>query len=117
MDWKDVYKLPLQYDDNGGYVWSENGTMAMLFKFDNINYKEEQTFAKNVVDKLNGNLKIKFDKEFTLHDHTNFNYGDKYVFCVRGLGILTGGAFPLSQDKAVHIQDGFAKWILDTLNN
>ena len=44
-------------------------------------------------------------------------YNDKFAFCIRGWGKLTGtgGGLNLSTDEAMKIQDEFAKWVLQTL--
>ena len=116
MDWREIYQLPLRYD-SGGYVWSNNGTMTFTFDFD-YDYGEKRKMIKKIVEKLNGDSSIKFDSDFTIQDGIDFYYAGEYAFCIRGWGHLTGtGALHLSGNEAVSIQDGFAKWVLETLNN
>ena len=112
MDWREIYQLPLR-SDSGGYVWSNNGTMTFTFDFD-----YDYGIIEKIVEKLNGDSSIKFDSDFTIQDGIDFYYAREYAFCIRGWGHLTGtGALHLSGNEAVSIQDGFAKWVLETLNN
>jgi hypothetical protein len=117
MDWREVYQLPFTYDVNGGYVWANNGTMTLTFDFD-YDYGERRCIAKKIVDKLNGDTSIKFDSDFTLYDNIYFHYGKEFVFCIRGWGELTSQCCRnLTSEDAANVQDNFAKWILETLNN
>ena len=118
MNWRDVYQLPLHSDiESGSYVWSNNGIMTFTFDF-YYDYDENRMMVNKIVEKLNGDSSIKFDSEFTIQNGIDFYYSGKYVFCIRGWGHLTGGgALHLSNDEAVSIQDDFAKWVLETLNN
>jgi hypothetical protein len=108
-NYKDYYKLPLHMDKYGPYVWSENGTMAMMF-----NKRVGRGDRNKIVDKLNGgnDLKIVNIKK----DGVDFYDGDNYLFCVRGWGGLIGtGALNLNQDTAAKIQDDFCNFIEETL--
>lgn len=116
MDWRDVYRLPLTWDDYGGYVWAKGGALALDFG-DEYEY-DLLELIKKIVDKLNGDSTIKFDSKFTLRDFIDFYYKDKYLFSVRGWGRLTGtGSLNLTFNEAANIQNDFAKWILETLNS
>ena len=118
MNWRDVYQLPLHSDtESVSYVWSNNEVMTFDFDFD-YEYGEKRMMVDKIVEKLNGDSSIKFDSEFTIQNGIDFYYDGKYAFCIRGWGYLTGGgALHLSNDEAVSIQDDFAKWVLETLNN
>jgi hypothetical protein len=53
-----------------------------------------------------------------LKDDIEFYYDNEFVFTIRGWGHLTSpGGRNLSMDEAANIQDDFAQWILETLNN
>lgn len=114
MNWKTIYKLPLRYDDVG-YVWSNNDMMAISFS---DNYDTKQHEVEMIVNRLNGDSSITFDKKFTIQDNIDFYYGNEYAFCIRGWGRLTSsGGYNLTDEQAINIQDSFAEWILETLNN
>jgi hypothetical protein len=118
MDWKDIYQQPFLWDEYGHYVWSNNGTMTFTFDFSFDNTEKLNIIGK-IVEKLNGNNNIKFDNIFKLQDNIDFFYNDEFAFCIRGWGKLTGtgGGLNLSTDEAMKIQDEFAKWVLQTLND
>ena len=113
-DWKKIYKLPLRYDDVG-YVWANNDMMAISFS---ENYDTKQHEVEMIVNRLNGDTSITFDKKFTIQDNIDFYCGNEYAFCIRGWGSLTSaGGYNLTNEQAINIQDSFAEWILETLNN
>jgi len=116
MDWKKIYKLPFKCDDYN-YVWTDNGTMALTFDIDYCEEYQRDVMLK-VVNKLNGDSSIKFKNKFELKDDIEFYYDNEFAFTIRGWGHLTSpGGLNLSMDEAANIQDDFAQWILETLNN
>ena len=117
MDWREVYQPPFHSDEYGIYMWSNNRTTTFTFTFSGL-YDERQKMIENIVNKLNGDSSIKFDSKFTLRNNIYFSYGNKSVFHIRGWGKLTGvGGYRLPADEAANIQEEFAKWVLETLNN
>ena len=117
MNWREVYQAPFKL--TYGYVWANNGTMSLTFDM-SFDCDKNRAIMENIVKKLNGDTSIKFDKKFEYDDYIEFYYGDKYAFCIRGWGHLTGtgtSALNLPSDEAVKIQDDFAKWVLETLNS
>jgi hypothetical protein len=114
MNWKTIYKFPLRYDD-AGYVWSDNNTMTLMFS---EYFDDKQHIVDIIVRKLNGDSSITFDKKFTIQDNIDFYYGNEYAFCIRGWGrLISAGGYNLTDEQAINIQDSFAEWILETLNN
>lgn len=107
--WEQIYELPISYDGLL-YCWSKNNTMSLMFN-DTLN--EEQ--INKIINSINGIEKIKIEK--LSNKGCDFFINEKYVFCVRGWGKLTGvGALNLSVEKAVKIQDGFIKHIKNSLS-
>lgn len=118
MDWKEIYKPPFHIDEYGIYMWSKNHTTTFTFCLSCDDIVERQNIINNIVNKLNGDSSIKFDSKFTLRNNIYFSYGSKSVFHIRGWGKLTGiGGYRLPADEAANIQEEFAKWVLETLNN
>ena len=118
MTWREVYQPPFYSDEYGIYMWSKNKTTTFTFNLSYGSNVDKQSIIDNIVKKLNGDTSIKFDNKFTLRNNIYFNYGDEFAFCVRGWGKLTGiGGFRLPADEAANIQNEFAKWVLETLNN
>jgi hypothetical protein len=112
MTWREVYQAPFYSDEYGIYMWSKNGTITFTFN------SEKQNMINSIVNKLNGDSSIKFDSKFTLRNNIYFHYDGEFAFYIRGWGKLTGvGGYHLPADKAAKIQDEFAKWVLETLNN
>ena len=117
MTWSEDYQHPVYADEYGMYMWSENGTTTFTFNLSYAN-SEKQNMINSIVNKLNGDSSIKFDSKFTLRNNIYIHYDGEFAFSNRGWGKLTGvGGYRLPADKAAKIQDEFAKWILETLNN
>lgn len=115
LTWREVYQLPFRID-NDIYMYSKNNIKTCLFNL-NLNI-DKQNMINSIVNKLNGDSGIKFDSKFTLRNNIYFHYNGKFAFSIRGWGKLTGiGGYHLPACDAGRIQDEFAKWILDTLNN
>lgn len=117
MNWREVYQLPFRTDEYGIYMWSNNGTTTFTFTLSCVDSKR-QKMIDDIVNKLNGDSSIKFDSKFTLRNNIYFQYNGDNVFFIRGWGKLTGiGGYRLPADEAANIQEEFAKWVLETLNN
>lgn len=114
LSWEDVYQLPLHPDKHGSYAWSANGTMALMFEYEEVSDSER----KEIIDCINGTSEdCPFKGQWQLRYAVDFFVGDCYMFCVRGWGHLTGtGALHLHYKKAEEIQDAFVKYILKRLN-
>lgn len=108
ISWKDVYKLPLEYDGYT-YCWSKNGTMSIMFSRD-VSEKDR----KRIVDSINGKSSSKIDG--LTSNGPDFYQDNQYLFCVRGWGYLTGiGGLNLPEKKAIKLQDDFINHVLDKL--
>lgn len=117
MTWREVYQPPFYTDEYGIYMWSKNKTITFTFNLSYAN-SEKQQLIDDIINKLNGDSSIKFDSKFTLRNNIYFHYDGEFAFSIRGWGKLTGvGGYHLPADKAAKIQDEFAKWILEILNN
>jgi hypothetical protein len=117
MNWREVYQLPLfYYGDNN--VWSNNGTAALTFFDKDCDYNDMNNFINKIVNKLNGDSSIKFDKTFTIRNNIHIHYNGIFSFSIIGWGKLIGECgYNISLDEASEIQENFANWILNTLNN
>lgn len=130
--WKDVYKLPLfiepycpfmvmTYDKQRAFDFEWEAWEDYDRKFD----ESTEKLKPIIVDKING-------KDVKIEHLSNFKYdgdgmimatydadGKEYdIMLIRGWGHLTGiGALHLDHEFAAKLQDDFAKYIVDTLNN
>jgi hypothetical protein len=117
-DFKEYIKFPLSL--HHGKVFTSNNSMAFDFAFrflypDGMIISEEQQAI--IVDILNGNTIKKIQTSgLTLKNDGIIYFDDKVFIIIRGWGNLTGiGGFHLSSDEAAKIQDEFAKYIINTL--
>ncbi len=106
--WKKYYEPPFSFDGYN-YVWSKESTMTLM-----LDFGVPKELGERIALALNG------EKDLTIpnlrHDEHEFFQGDKYIFCVRGWGSLTGiGGHNLSPEKAVEIQDSLIEYIFNTL--
>jgi hypothetical protein len=117
MTWREVYQLPLcYYGDNN--VWSSNNIAALTFFDIDCDHNEMIDLITKIVNKLNGDSNIKFDKRFTIRNNIHIHYSNIFSFSIIGWGKLIGvDGYNLSLDEASEIQENFANWILNTLNN
>jgi hypothetical protein len=108
-DWKQVYELPLSYDDYV-YAWSKNNVMSLMFAFGMLTRDER----KKCIEAINGKSDFKIEN-LTL-DGCDFLKNGEYIFCVRGWGNLTGiGGCNLNNIDALKIQEGFINHVFKAL--
>ena len=106
----------MKADDIGIYVRTADNEMALMFT---IRLKEG--VIQNIVDKLNGesNKSIKWTG-WHIKKGTEIWYADTKVMIIRGWGMLHGtgnSCYNLPEEEAIKIQDEFAKYVIDMLNN
>lgn len=107
MNWKEIYQLPITYDEMT-YGWTKNDNMALMFDDD---LSEEDRI--DIIKVINGESDKKIKNLSS--NGCDIYKGDRFIFCVRGWGLLTG-ALRLSEEDAAKIQDDFVKYILDRLS-
>lgn len=117
MTWREVYQLQLYYcGDNN--VWSSNNIAALTFFDIDCDHNEMRNLITKIINKLNGDSNIKFDKRFTIRNNIHIHYNGIFSFSIIGWGKLIGvGGYNLSIVEATEIQENFSNWILNTLNN
>lgn len=107
--YKDVYELPLRVDDIG-WVRDEKDQFVFQFQFD------EKFLQGNIISVINGTEKPKYQHEF-IHKEGIISEGCNDFILIRGWGHLTGiGGLNLSTEEACNIQDTFAEFIVEQLN-
>ena len=110
-EFKKYYKLPLKLDEApySTYAWTEDDNMALMFD-DNIDREDAQKIIDIINDEREDKLAI------LTFEGVDFFNNEKYIFCIRGWGNLTGtGANNLPQDRAEVIQDNFRDFIYNKL--
>lgn len=111
---KEYFKFPLILRENMPYIFGNDGKTALTWLTDLTMEEKEE-----IVNKINGYSKNSFDKEWTLMDNIFLCYEDKKIMFVRGWGMLTGtgvSAYHLNEHTAKKLQDNFARYILNKLN-
>jgi hypothetical protein len=123
-DFKDYFKFPLQMDKEWGIkVYTSDKQMA----FDWLLNIPHATKLK-IISILNGEITLtpKVKKEWRHENGILYckflegeNGGNEYhVMRIRGWGMLTGiGGYNLPSDEATQIQDDFADYCINILNN
>lgn len=111
-NWKDIYKLPLVLDDIIRWVWDSNDNFVFQFTTD-----DEET-TKNIIDLLNNKSDISIiGNKFYHINGSVYDNQDNQIILIRGWGNLTGtGSHNLKEEEAANIQDTFAEYIVNTLN-
>lgn len=113
MNFKDIYKFPLESFE--GLVYTFDYNRAFDFKF--FNDREQELIVKA----LNGDYVIKKDLKLSYDKDESIIYSEisgkpTKAISIRGWGYLTGtGGLNLSEDVAVKIQDEFAEFIIKQL--
>ena len=125
--YKDIYKFPLHKTKYGSHV--NDAEYNFVFQFEpkfteKGNYAEGwKEFEDKVLNCLNDITPLELENKsiFTLDEGEIFiNQGDvkSHIITIRGWGNLTGiGAHNLSGEDASNIQDTFAEYIIQKLNN
>lgn len=106
----EIYKPPFTSD--GVYIWSSNNVMALMNGSD---------YACSLMDKLADILNGKTDPVSSRkyeYRAPEILLDGEVLFVVRGWGYLTGtGGLNLPVEEANKIQDEFAEWVIEKLNN
>lgn len=115
-NFKKYYKFPLHADDMGIYVRTIDYEMALMFTVG----LDDDTIH-NIIDKLNGksNKSVVYPL-WRIKRGTEIWYDNTKVMIIRGWGMLHGTGnccYGLPEEEAIKIQDEFAKYVVDTLNN
>lgn len=123
--YKDIYVFPLKPANGGGWVFDQNGNFVFQFEaqFEGGNYaKGWKEFEDKVLDCLNGKNHLKLTTEsYFIHKEGQIfikqEDNNKLIITIRGWGNLTGiGSHNLSGEEAANIQDTFAEFIVNKLN-
>lgn len=127
-EFKKYYKFPLKmWEHFTGKVFTQDNLMAFDWL---IPYGEKYNSIKQrYLDKING-LKSNISKEGVIYFHKegkiiahvdnrdDSDINDVPILLIRGWGMLTGvGGYNLKSDKAAEIQDAFAEYCVEMLNN
>lgn len=118
MTWQDVYKLPLEVDKYCPIItWTADKQRAFDWCV-NVSPEKQQ----ELIDAINGTKQHQFKYKFYREDSYIFSenpvFGNEPVLSIRGWGYLTGtGGLHLPSEKAAEIQDSFADYIVERLNN
>ena len=125
MNFKDVYKLPLEKYEGMDKVFHANGHMAFDFlrrykgEDEDIVHVAEES-QKKIVNILNGDDSQNIEHPLKYEDgYISIKREDKWfkIMLVRGWGYLIGtGGLNLSAEEAAKIQDDFGNWIVETLS-
>lgn len=125
MDFKDVYKLPLEKYEGMDKVFHANGHMAFDFLRRYKNGDEHALHAaeesqNKIINILNGDDSQKIKHPLKHEDgYIWIQKDDKWykIMLIRGWGYLIGtGGLNLSAEEAAKIQDDFGNWIVETLS-
>lgn len=123
--YKDIYRFPLKKAKYGSWVYDSANNFVFQFesKFDEKGSyaKGWQEFVAKVIDTLNAEDKMALHHGKFVHENGDiFIQEDKlktHVITIRGWGGLTGvGGHNLSSEDAANIQDTFADFIVERLN-
>lgn len=119
--YKDIYVFPLRKSGRSSWVYDQKGNFVFQFepKFDEKgNYADGyKEFEEKVIKFLNGESVERKSKNTATVKNGEILLGDVHVITIRGWGNLTGcGAHNLPAEEAANIQDTFAEFIVDRLN-
>lgn len=129
--WRDVWTLPLHFEQYCPFMMLDSKSIrAFDFEwrawedYDHEFDRATEYLKKRIVDKLNGEqAEIDLLKDFKYDGGmiraTYTVNGKEYdIMLIRAWGHLTGtGGLHLPVKKAAELQDGFGKYIIDTLNS
>ena len=125
--YQDIYEFPLHKSKYTSWVFDKKGNF--VFQFEPKFTKEGEflegwkDFEDKILDCLNGKSNMNYDGVFTLENGEIFAQKTGinivlHIITIRGWGNLTGiGAHHLSAEEATNIQDTFAEFIINKLNN
>lgn len=107
--YKDIYHFPLRNSEIG---WVRDAKNQFVFQFE----FDEPLLQNNIVAIINGKEKPKSQRKFIHKDGIIEEMGKEYIL-IRGWGNLTGtGGHNLSEEEAANVQDTFAEFIVEQLN-
>ena len=109
--YKDVYHFPLHNSDMGGWVRDAKSQFVCEFMIGN------SLLQANIIEILNGVDKPVKGHVFTHKDGVIEDEDGNGYIRIRGWGNLTGtGGHNLSVEEASNVQDTFAEFIINQLN-
>ena len=112
--WDAIYELPLRKNEYGYQVYNQKDNFVFEF---NYSAKPSTTSTKLLLEVLNGEKTLIESNNFTNKDGEILYKGIPMI-TIRGWGNLTGvGSYNLQDEIAGNIQDTFAEWITNKLNN
>lgn len=121
QEFKKYYRFPLQmWDDFTAKVFTQDNDMAFdwLLPYD----EKYDTVKQRHLDKING-LPSNVPKAGVTYYHQDGKIiakidgrADLPLALIRGWGMLTGGEHRLPPEKAAEIQDAFADYCIEKLN-
>lgn len=107
--YKDIYQFPLHNSEIG---WVRDAKSQFVFQFQ----FHEPLLQNNIIEIINGIEKPKSQRKFIHKDGIIEEMGKEYIL-IRGWGNLTGtGGHNLSPEEAANVQDTFAEFIVNQLN-
>ena len=109
MDFKDYYKLPFKL--SAGYIFADNGNMVFTFRKGISKKIQEQ-----ILNTLNNNTIQLTTNKYSIKNYIDLYNHNIYYGNIRGWGGLTG-RLKLSVKEAEKVQDDFAQWMINKLNN
>lgn len=115
--YKDIYKLPLRLAKYGTWVYDTN--CHFVFQFEHYDRELNEKFLK-VINGTASKDEMPTKTPFYYKRSRGYirNVNDVNVILIRGWGNLTGsGAMNLPPEEAANIQDTFAEFILEQLND
>lgn len=118
-NWKDIYHPPFYLAKYGSWVYDSAGNFVFQFEpmFDKqANYAEGyKGLEKKLLNCINGENTERTNK--AVHKEGEIFIGDVHLITIRGWGNLTGyGGHRLSEKEAANVQDTFAEYIVEKLN-
>lgn len=107
--YKDIYVFPLSVNTIG-WVRDKKGQFVFQFQFSGT------TLHQQFLNVINGDAKPSKEHNFTHNDGYISENNTNYIL-IRGWGNLTGtGGHNLSPEEAANVQDTFAEFIVNQLN-
>lgn len=114
-NFRDIYKFPLYVEHYIG--WVHDADDQFVFQFEDGLKREDRS---GIVEVINGTRVMPETKFQFVHINGQIIEAgsDTVIITIRGWGNLTGiGAHNLSGEEAANIQDTFADYIVEQLNN
>lgn len=112
--YKDIYVFPLEVDDFG---WVHDQSDNFVFQFVGPNNYDENS-RQILLDAINGKSPIGLGNPVKHVNGEIQSFDGTPMILIRGWGGLTGiGGHNLSNEEAANIQDTFADFIVEQINN